>query len=130
LSHRPATPMGHSLGLGPQGRVDYGFDLFSSKYWFATPTRSDLPQTPQALRSKALAPQGDGVAIDGESGSDAQVGSALRGRQHDPATQCYLLGSSVRSEPLLKLFTLVRGQSQSSTCTAHNRTIADTEVIV
>src|SRR5580658_10886465 len=91
LSHQPATPMSHPLGLGLRGRVDHGLDLLSSEYWFATTTRSDLPQTRQALRSKTLTPQGDGVTIDVEPGSDAQVGTALRGSQHDPATQCHLL---------------------------------------
>jgi hypothetical protein len=33
LSHQPATPVSHPLGLGLQGRVDHGLDLLSSEYW-------------------------------------------------------------------------------------------------
>ena len=122
--------MSHSLGLGLQGRVDHRLDLLSSEYRFAAPTRSDLPQTLQALRSKTLTPQRDCVAINVERCGNAQVGSALRRSQHDPAMQCHLLGSSVRSEPLLKLLTLVGGDSQSSACITHDLTITDTEVFV
>ncbi len=42
----------------------------------------------------------------------------------------HLLRSSIRGEPLLKLLTLVRAESQSSACIAHDPNITDSKIIV
>ena len=75
--------------------------IWSARISVCDPDPQLSPTNTQALLAKTLTPQRYRVTIDGEACGDAQVGSVLRGSQHDAATPCHLLGSSVRSQPLL-----------------------------
>ena len=120
LGHQPATPMRHPLGLGLQRRVDHGLHFLGSVGGLTTASRRDLPRTPQPLLGKTLSPQLDAMAIHLESGGNGQIGTALGGSQNHPAAECDLLRSSVGGQPLLKLFLLIAGKSQSTSRIRHD----------
>jgi hypothetical protein len=103
LGHRAATPMRHAFGLGLQGCIHNGSDLVRVVVRFASAPRGNLPYSVQALFEEALAPQDDGLAVDGQLPSDGYVGLPVRSGQHDSAAQGDLLRGAVGRRPLLDL---------------------------
>ncbi len=63
LRHSPATPMRHPRRFGLQGRIHDTGDLIDLIFGLASAPRSDIPQTIQALITKALSPQNHRISV-------------------------------------------------------------------
>src|ERR1019366_5421634 len=83
--HRAATPMRHAFGFGLQRCIHNGGDLIGVVVWFAPASRSNLPQSVQALFREALAPQDHGLAVDGQLLTERLLDNAMP--QHTPEGQ-------------------------------------------
>ena len=102
LRHGPATPVRHPRRFGLQGRIHDGGNLIDSICGLSSPAGSDVPQTVQALVTKALSPQNHRVSVHRKPLRNRDIGLAGSGGQNDTATQSHLLWSAVRRDPLLE----------------------------
>ena len=84
LGHRPAAPMRHSFGFGLQGCFHDGGNLVALVGGFPPASRRNLLQSIQPPFGKALAPQNDCLAIDGQLLGNGHVRLALGCCQYNP----------------------------------------------
>jgi len=99
--------MRHPYRFGLQGGIHDTGDLVDLIRGLSSATRSDVPQTVQALDTEALSPQNHCVSIYRKPLRNRDIGLAGSSSQNDAATQRHLLRGAVRRRPLLE-FLLVQ----------------------
>src|ERR1700741_1367920 len=111
--------MVQALGLALQGRLNDPVAPALIIVRFAPATGSDLPDLPDSLPVRPLAPQLPGGSAHAETLGDGHILLTRHRSQDNPAAQRYLLGRSVCGFPLFQLKALSRLQLDRQTYVRH-----------
>jgi hypothetical protein len=110
LRHSPATPMRHSRRFGLQGCIHDTGDLVDWIGGLSSATGSDVPQTVEALVSKALSPKDHRISIYRQPLCYGHIGIAGGGSKNDAATQGHLLWGAMGRRPLFEFLLIHCGK--------------------